>query len=267
MRKYLWILVCITTLVACNNEPGTETEIEHLDLLNSKFNDNVFEIFGHWLEEDTGTSLDTLKLYELSDEKLKYRIKDPVINVIHITVPKKEFGYLFESPFIDSLASYGPLYFNTVSTVTDLNKKPVAYQALAFYSDENKRDSVLKELFKDLGTPTDESIVNAAIGIKAHEWILNDRTIQIVSFNAQELSASSFSPNKKYYQVDFLMIDNNQKEALKNAHIYEFTEGIKLDDKVRDYSYFNLDQKQLFSDRFLLYSDEKKNNFTAGNLK
>ena len=259
------VFLSFLLLMSCQEGTQNETNKNVLDLKNSKFDEDVMGIFGNWMAEENEVSLNALLQHELSDEKLSYRIKDPVISAIHIQVPKKDFGFILESPFKDSIASYGPLYFKTVSVVTDLHKKPVAYQALAFYKSLATRDSALAILYKEWGKPDLEIEVNKSIGLKAQEWILKDRTIQIVPFNAKDLSLSSSSPDEDYYQVDFLMIDNAQKEALNKAHYYEFTEDIKIEGKLRNHTYFDLKKNQLFADRFLLYSEEERDNKESGN--
>ncbi len=261
MRNSL-ISLCMLLLLLISCKEGAENNNHGniLELKNSNFDEDVMAVFGKWMVEENEASLESLKQHELSDEKLAYRIKDPVISALHIQVPKEDFGYLLESPFKDSIAAYGPLFFKTVSVLTDLHKKPVAYQALAFYKSKETRDSVLSLLYKELGKPNLETDVNKAIGIKAQEWTLKDRTIQIVPFNAKDLSLASSSPDDYYYQVDFLIIDNAQKEALKKAHYYEFTQDINIEGKLRSHTYFDLKKNQLFADRFLLYSDEEKDN-------
>lgn len=265
MRNSLFSFILLLLLmISCQEGTENKTNKDVLDLKNSNFDENVLTIFGNWMAEENNVSLGSLMEHELSDEKLAYRIKDPIISAIHIQVPKADFGFLLESPFKDSIASYGPLFFKTVSVVTDLHKKPVAYQALAFYRSLATRDSILSILYKEWGKPDLETVVNKSIGLKAQEWILKDRTIQIVPFNAKELSLSSSSPDDDYYQVDFLMIDNAHKEALNKAHYYEFTEDIEIEGKLRNHTYFDLKKNQLFADRFLLYSEEEKDK-GAGN--
>lgn len=252
----------IFMVFSCGNpsDIGNDSQVDQLNLKDSKFEEDVFKIFGTWLSQETATPLDTLFKYQLKDENLRYKIEDPVIHAIKIKVPKEDFGYLIESPIGSEYARYGPMVFNSISVLTDRNKKPVAYQALAAYNQMNTRDSVLSLVMKDLGSPTLETVVNEGKGLKALEWTLKDRTIQIVSFNAMEVSPSIQVPDSMVYQIDFLMIDNKQKEAVKNAHFYHFTDSISLDGKMRDYRYFDLQKDQLFSDEFLLYSEEFQRN-------
>jgi hypothetical protein len=226
-----------------------------IDLERFTFRENVPLLYAKHLLNTTDVDYDSARDGALNDSMLAYRISNIITESMDLHLPVKEFGYCYRSPEMDSMARFGKGWFFQVNTLTDLHKKPVAYYARGHYDQKKDRKAFLDSFRKQYGP--------AQYAFKAKEsptwvWQLKDRTIEISTFNGFEAEfTNKGNTSRDIYYVDMLIVDNTVKDALYQAHVYEFPDKIWFHDKWHSYKDFQFEKRSVFSDNFLLSSSYK----------
>lgn len=244
-----------------SNQPTITRQNSAFNLEAINFTEKVPSLYSTHLLNEGGVQYDSARDGQLTDSMLRYKISTTITDAMKLKVPQKDFGFLYKTPVIDSLAKFQDIYFESLATLTDTNKKPVAYYARVELRDPKERKKLLEAFKKKYGNPVYSFFISSEFNQCSYEWQLQDRTIQIetssgfsVSFRSNDTAAQQ----SKYYPLDMLIIDNRFKTALYDAHVYEFPEKILYDGKLHSYKDFQFEKKQVFSDNFLLNSTNEK---------
>lgn len=259
-RRFCAILLLIPTLQFCNSaspDPADSRKKNAIVLEGINFTEALPSLYSSHIEVEEGIEYRKERDGELKDSLLRYRIHNTITDLMHLTVPQQEFGYLYRSPRIDSMALFQNIWFQKLTTLTDKNKKPVAYFAEAEFNAHKERKKVLDEFIQKYGKPVYAFQVSPEFHQCSYEWQLKDRTIQIETSNGFSVSFGgndTTAKQTKYYTLNLLIIDNKFKQAIHDAHIYEFPEKIRYEGKLHSYKDFQFEKKQVFRDNFLLNS-------------
>ena len=222
------------------------------DLETVDFNEQVSQLFAKYLLDEDGFRYDSVDVSIINSDKQKYKISNTLIDVMDLKVPQKDFGFLYKSSNLDSIAKFQHIYFERMYLLTDNNKKPIAYYAETELQNANERKAMIVQLTEKYGKPKYAFFIASDFNQCSYEWVLADRTIQIeTSFG---FSTGLKTNNGKYYKLDMLILDNKVKTALHQAHIFEFPEKIRYRGKEHSYKDFQFDKKSVFKDEFLLNS-------------
>ncbi|MCP2026257.1 hypothetical protein L1276_001401 [Flavobacterium sp. HSC-32F16] len=272
MLKIFKFFLLISILQSCNSNQQNPalvikkqaTVIEknsEFDLMLINFKENPAKLYSKNILNSNDVLYDNERDGKLTDEMLQYKITNIITDVMNITIPTKKFGYLYKSPELDSIAKFKNIYFNSLSLLTNIDKKPVAFYAETTFSKENERKKNLDEITKKLGNPKYSYTIGNEFDRRSYEWVLSDRTIQIeTSFGfSMSMDSNGNSSNGKYYPLSILIIDNKNKNDLYKAHEYEFPDKILFKGKYHSYKDFQFEKNTVFEDNFLLNSSNETN--------
>ncbi|MBO9632861.1 MAG: hypothetical protein J7578_07055 [Chitinophagaceae bacterium] len=254
------LLLLLSSLPSCNSASPEKAETKKknaFDLEGISFTEAVPSLYSKHIEVEEGIEYRKERDGELKDSLLRYRIHNTITDAMRLTVPQQEFGYLYRSPRIDSIALFQETWFQKLLTLTDTNKRPVAYFAEAEFKDPKERKKALDAFIQKYGNPIYAFQISHEFHQCSYEWQLKDRTIQIETSNGFSVSfggSDTTAKQNKYYTLDLLIIDNRAKQAIHDAHIYEFPEKILYNGKLHSYKDFQFEKKQVFRDNFLLNS-------------
>jgi hypothetical protein len=257
-------LLLYSFLQSCNStqQPSAASKQDNafnLEAIN--FTEKVPSLYASNLLLEEGVRYDSARDGQLTDSMLRYKISNTIIDIMKLKVPQQDFGYLYKSPTIDTLAKFQHICFETLATLTDNNKKPIAYFASVELRDPKDRKKLLEEFKKKYGNPVYSFFISSEFNQCSYEWQLKDRTIQIETSNGFSFSITSndtTAQQSTHYSLDMLIIDNKYKSAIHDAHMYEFPEKILYDGKLHSYKDFQFEKQQVFRDNFLLNSTNEK---------
>ncbi|KQN34370.1 hypothetical protein ASE92_12260 [Pedobacter sp. Leaf41] len=256
-------LIALVTFFSCNTKDKQPEILEAkggFDLEKVNFQEGVAKLYGNNVILSDGMRYDSAENGKLTDELLKYKISNSLLDAMKITVPQKDFGYLYQSHTSDSLAKFNGYYFSNLNILTDKNKKPVAYHAEGEIYDLKAKKAFLAKMKEKYGAPKYSIFISHHFSQSSYEWALKDRTIQLETskgFSAN-FSTDSDAKSGEYLRFDLLIIANDKKEQVHNAHIYEFGDKVLYNGKYLTLEELQLDKKSTFKDVFLLNSTDKK---------
>ena len=263
MRKSIYILfIAIFLLQSCKEKEQRQPEILEksclFDLEKINFQENVPLLYSKHIMVD-GMEYDSISDGTLTDEMLVYSINDFEISTlgIRVKVPTEDFGYCYISPTLESVARFQNIYFSNLSVLTDMNKVPVAFYAESEFSSAKERKLMIDSFIEKYGQPKHSFCLSHFFNQCSYEWELQDRTIQIATshgFRAM-FSTDEEASTGQYFELEMLIVNNNSKAALNNAHVYEFPEAYHVGKPYRD---LDIGSKVIYPDRFLLYSSDEK---------
>ena len=259
---YSWscaLLVSVLLLPSCGDtsKRSANNGNDAFDLEAITFTESLPALYATHIVNENGVQYDSARDGQLTDSLLQYRISNTLTEAMKLSVPQKDFGYLYQTPTVDSLIKFQHIYFQSLATLTDKNKKPVAYFAAAELRDVKQRKKLLEEIKKKYGQPRYSFFMSSEFNQCSYEWQLPDRTIQIETSNGFGFTiggTDTTAQQSRYYRLDMLIIANSAKPAIYDAHIYEFPEKILYDGKMHSYKDFQFEKKQVFRDNFLLNS-------------
>lgn len=257
-------LLLITIFFACNSSDGIFKKADNtFNLENIKFTEALPALYATNIVNENGVRYDSARDGKLTDSMLRYKISNTIIEVMKLSVPQKDFGFLYQTPETDSIARFDSIYFHNLNTLTDQHKTPVAYHAVATFFDPKLRKRMLESFKKKYGEPKYAFMVSHEFNQCSYEWQLQDRTIQIETSHGFSImfggSDTSSTPKQtKYYNLEMLIINNKQKSTIYDAHVFEFPEKILYDGKMHSYKDFQFEKQQVFGDNFLLNSTNEK---------
>ena len=254
-RKLMKILIFLPLILSCTLAKQTQPDVfergSKFDLEKVDFSENVKKLFSKHISIDNSSYIeyDSLSEGELTDEKLEYPSK------IRDTKPRK-FGYMYRTPLLSSVGEYGGLYFEHISILTNIEKKPVAYYA------ESKMDSIggqkklLELLNNNYGKPKYAFSIALNFNICSYEWVLKDRTIQVET--GYGLTSDSANSDGIYFNTRILIIENSYKNEIHNSHFFEYNDKVEYYGKIYTPEELGLERKQLKKDLFTLNSTNEE---------
>ncbi|WP_231426591.1 hypothetical protein [Pedobacter sp. Leaf250] len=256
-------VISLIALVSCNTkdkQPETLQAKGGFDLEKVTFAENIPKLYGNNVLLSDGMRYDSTENGKLTDTLLKYKISNSMLGALKINVPQKDFGYLYQSHTSDSLAKFNGTYFSNLNILTDKNKKAVAFYAEGEIYDLKAKKAFLAKMKEKYGDPKYSIFISHEFNQCSYEWVLKDRTIQLETSKGFSATFSSDSDAKsgEYLRFDLLIIANDKKEQVYNAHVYEFGDKVMYDGKYRSLKDLQLDKKSTFKDVFLLNSTDKK---------
>lgn len=267
MHRILFPFIVISLLFSsCQGQENQYNKVEVLErksafnLETIDFQEDVPKLYSRYLLMSDGMRYDSIDDGPLTDSMIKYRINNVIIETLDINVPQQEFGFLYKSPELDSLAKFGNSYFNTLATLTDLNKKAIAFYAETQYDNKDDRVTFIKEFIQKYGKATYAFCKSTQFDQCSYEWVLEDRTIQMETSYGVGLLISTNGESKsgKYYKLEMLILENKYKEDIYKAHICQFGDSIKYRDQYHTPQEMGLDKEHVFKDDFLLNSKHEE---------
>ena len=266
MKKTIYLLLfAIFLLQSCKEKEQPQPEIleKHcgFDLEKINFQENVPLLYSKHIMVD-GMEYDSISDGKLTNEMLKYSIGNMMTDALKLKIPKEDFGFRYVSPDLDSVARFQNIYFKNMSVLTDMNKLPVAFYAESELSSAKERKLAIDAITEKYGQPKHSFCLHHEFNQCSYEWELPDRTIQIETSHGFRTTISTFeeASMEQYFEIEILIVNNDSKEALNNAHVYEFseTEKYEYDGKFYSYKDFDLSSKEIYTDRFFLNSSDEK---------
>ncbi|MBO9732460.1 MAG: hypothetical protein J7623_27710 [Chitinophaga sp.] len=261
MKKRNLLLLVLPVVFSCKPRvpqvplPKVLEKNYGFDIEKITFNEDVPTLYSkHVMGEEI--EYDSARDGKITDTTFKYQISNTITDVMKFRMPQKDFGYLYKSPEIDSIAKFGNVYFNTLYTLTDTSRKPVAFYAAATFDSARLRAHFLDEFRKKYGPPKYSFYISNEFNHCSYEWDLSDRTIQIETSFGFEASFNSNGKSKsgKYYRLDMLVMNNKHKDEIYKAHLMDVPEKIMYDGKLRSYKDFQFEKVMLVKDEFYLFS-------------
>lgn len=258
-KKYVILIFALSALLACKNELKQATLLEsnsRFNLETVNFQEDITKLFAKHLLDEDGVSYDSVDVAIFNSNKHQYKISNVLIDAMELKVPQKEFGFLYKSKSLDSVARFQDIYFERVYVLTDIKKKPVAYYAETEFKSAKVRKAMMDKLIEKYCKPKYSFFLSREFNQCSYEWVLADRTIQIET--SYGFSTGGLDGSGIYYKLDFLLVDNKIKSALHQAHVHEFPEKILYEGKLRSYKEFQFEKKSVFKDEFLLNSTKEE---------
>lgn len=253
--SFMFLLLAMLACKMATKKVSLLEKNSAFDLETIDFNEDVTKLFAKYLLDEDGIRYDSVNVAIINSEQQKYRISNTLIDVMGLKVPQKDFGFLYKSPSLDSVAKFQNIYFERMYLLTDSQKKPIGYYAETEFENFNERKAMMDKLNEKYGKPKYAFFLASDFNQCSYEWVLADRTIQIeTSFG---FSTGVTTNNGKYYKLDMLILDNKAKTALHQAHIFEFPEKIVYRGKEHSYKDFQFEKKSTFRDEFLLNSTQE----------
>lgn len=269
MKKILPIILIVAiALVSCNEknilkqQPTVLENNAAFDLEAITFDEDVAKLFSKSPFEYHILYHESENDKKIPDSIFKYNIESYLAETFKMKVPVNDFGYLYKSRPMDSIAKIESLYFSQISVLTNLQKKAVAYSGEARLDTKTQKDAFIKEFKNAYGTPKYAFQIDTSFDQQSFEWELEDRTFQIATSKGFEMSISTNEDAKsgEYYRIDVLIIDNKSKDAIYKAHILELPEKINLKGKIdttityTSLKELGMEQVNIIEDDFLLNS-------------
>jgi len=257
-KNYLILSIALLCLGACKMEKKQASLLEtnsKFDLESVSFNEDVNKLFAKHLLDQDGISYDNVDVKVINSDRQKYRITNTHIESLDLKVPKNDLGFLYKSSSLDSVAKFQDTYFERVYLLTDNNKKPIGYYAETELETAGERNSAIAKLTEKYGKPKHAFFLGREFNHCSYEWVLADRTIQVeTSFG---FSSGISTNGGRYYMLDMLILENNAKKTIHQAHIFEYPEQIVYKGKTYSYKDMLLEKTTVFTDEFLLNSTKK----------
>ncbi|QEH42427.1 hypothetical protein [Chitinophaga sp. XS-30] len=261
MNRFVNFIAIILMLQSCSQvaiveQPEVLEKNSKFDLEMISFQEDVPGLYAkHVLVDDF--EHDSLHDGALTDEMLRYKINNTISDAFDLEVPQKNFGFVYRSPTLDSVAQFQNIYFKNLSTLADSTKKPVAFFSETEVKTEKEQQDFLATIKSKYGEPKYAFFIDHSYKLCSYEWILTDRTLEIqTSFGVRFSTSYSSAEGLKetYYRIEVLIMDNHQKENIYKAHLYEFPDKILYHGKYHSYKDFQFEKLSVFRDEFLLNS-------------
>ncbi|MFN0254921.1 hypothetical protein [Pedobacter ureilyticus] len=253
--RLAFLVLAVVAFTMCTKKTTLLERHSAFDLEKVDFKENVNELFAKNLLDDNGQSYDSVDVTIINSDKQRYRITNSRIELLELKVPTKDLGFLYKSPTLDSVAKFQDTYFERVYLLTDNNKKPIGYYAEAELGSAGERNSAIEKLTEKYGKPTHAFFLAREFNQCSYEWVLADRTIQVeTSFG---FSSDINTNGGRFYKIDLLILENNAKKAVHEAHIFEYPEQIVYKGKTYSYKDMLLEKTEVFSDEFVLNSTKE----------
>ena len=250
MKRCYFIVFALSVLLSCKNE--LLEKHSKFDLENVNFKEDVTKLFAKHLLDEDDIQYDSVDAKVINSERQKYRITSTHIESLNLKVPKNDIGFLYKSSNLDSVAKFQDTYFDEVYLLTDNNKKPIGYYAETEIETAGERSSAIAKLTEKYGKPTHAFFFGREFNRCSYEWVLADRTIQVeTSFG---FSSGISTNGGRYYKLNLLILENNAKKAIHQAHIFEYPEQLVYKGKTYSYKDMLLKKTTVFKDKFLLHS-------------
>ncbi|MET4082191.1 hypothetical protein ABIB40_002147 [Pedobacter sp. UYP30] len=262
LKRTSLIMLTSCLLFACQQKSKQTAAVEKkgvFDLQNLDFKENISKIYAKHRAEPANDDVYFPKEGKIPDSLFKYRLSNVITDAFKFKVPEKELGYLYKSAEVDSIAKFYTSYFNLLYTLTNLDKKPIAYYAEARFENSKKRKQFLDWFNKKYGKPVFSFFLSSEFNQCSYEWQLPNRTIQIETSYGIEISATSNkkSQNTTYYRLDMLIIDRKHKQELYRAHLFKVPAKIMYQGKLHSYKDLQFEKEMKVGDQFLLNSTNK----------
>jgi hypothetical protein len=261
MSQFFNFITIVLMLQSCSQipdkvQPSVLEKNCQFDLEKIDFQENLPKLYSkHLLIDDF--QYDSITDGKLTDNMLRYKISNLITDAYNLKVPEKEFGFVFRSPTLDSVALFQGVYFKHLSTLVDINKKPVAFYTEAEVNTEKEQRDFLATIKSKYGEPKHAFFISNEFNICSYEWVLEDRMLEVQTSYGIRFS-SNFSSgggsNETYYRIDMLILDNKKKENIYKAHLFEFPEKILFRGEYHSYKDFQFEKQSVFRDEFLLKS-------------
>lgn len=253
--RLAFLVLAVVAFTMCTKKTTLLERHSAFDLEKVDFKENVNELFAKNLLDENGLSYDSVDVTIINSDKQRYRITNSRIELLEFKVPTKDLGFLYKSPTLDSVAKFQDTYFERVYLLTDNNKKPIGYYAEAELESAAERNLVIEKLTEKYGKPTHAFFLAREFNQCSYEWVLADRTIQVeTSFG---FSSDINTNGGRFYKIDLLILENNAKKAVHEAHIFEYPEQIVYKGKTYSYKDMLLEKTEVFSDEFVLNSTKE----------
>lgn len=261
MNQFLNFITIALMLQSCSqirerNQPTVLEKNCQFNLEKIDFQEDLPKLYSKHLLID-GFQYDSIRDGKLTDEMLRYTISNLITDIHKLKVPEKDFGFVYRSPTIDSIVVFQDIYFKKLNTLTDDNKKPVAFYTEAEVKTEKEQKDFLLAIKNKYGAPRHSFFLSSEFNICAYEWVLADRTLEVQTSYGHRFSSGFNSGERKnevYYRIDMVIMSNHQKENVYKAHLFEFPDKIVFRDKYHSYKDFQYEKTSVFQDEFLLQS-------------
>lgn len=241
-----------------SSQPKVLDDGAGFDLEKATFNEDVPTLYSKRFINDYAFDSDSAydPTHPQADSIFRYRIESYMAGEAGLSLPKKDFGFLYKTPQLDSVAKIGGAFFHTLYTLTDLHKKPVAYYAEAEISDPKMVRQFLSNFRKKYGEPAHAYYLDRGFDVQSYEWVIADRTIQIETSFGWRASVSSdgSSSSGKYYRLDLLLLSNKAKAAIDEAHVFTLPDPFVKDGKSYSLKSLQLEPVNRAKDEFSLNS-------------
>lgn len=268
MKQILFFTFFLNTLLSCVNTTTPSQILEtngRFDLEKVTFNEDITKLFSKKLCDQDGINMDSIKPNIFSDTIFSYKIENYIAEAFQLKLPAKNLGFLYKSPQLDSVAKLDTAFCERLWTLTNNSKKPIAYYAEARFNTKKEKDLFIKNLKNKLGKTKYEFLISRDYNQCSYEWETTDKTIQIETSTGHEMSISTDNPNavsSEYYRIDILIIENQSKKSIHDAHLLILPEKFSLKGKVdpsityteKDLKNLNLEKINTIKDEFLLNS-------------
>lgn len=253
----LSIVVICCLICSCNRNSHILEENSEFDLEKINFKENISQLYSKNLLLEDGSRYDNTTDDVLTDDMIAYKISSYIIESLKIKVPQEDFGYLYKSYGNDTIAKFGSVLFQSLWTLTDLNKTPIAYYAETEFASLSDRQAFMLEMISIYGKPKYAFFIKHEFDQCSFEWQLADRTIQINTSHGfrTTFSFDGNTSNGMYYNLRMLIISNKHKDEIRKAHLYQFPDTIELNGKQYSYKELGFEKINHFYDDFSLMSD------------
>lgn len=259
-----FIFSCIGKMA--QGQPEILAQNSGFDLEKITFDEDPTALFSKNLADDENIRIDSITPKTFSDTIFKYKIENYLAEEFKLKVPKTDFGFLYKTPQLDSVAKLNTAYCERLWMLTDTNKKPVAYYAEARFNTKKEKDTFIKNLKEILGATKYEFLIDSHFNQCSYEWEFQNKVIQIETSKGVEMSVSTDKPfsTGEYYRIDILIIKSSAKEAIYKAHELILPDKFNIKGKIdANITYtqlkeLNLEKINYIKDEFLLNSYNKE---------
>ncbi|OXB14191.1 hypothetical protein [Flavobacterium reichenbachii] len=266
MVKLLQYIIVASLLQSCNSKQDTPAIVAKkqatflcknsvFDLGAITFRENPSKLYAENIIKSDDVQYYAERDGKLTDEMLQYKISNTTTKYMEIETPK-DFGFLYRSPELDSIAKFKSISFNSLSLLTNIDKKPIAFLGQTKFRKTGDRKKKLEEIKTKLGSPTHSFFVDKEFDQCAYEWVLSDRTIQIEISSGVTITFNTKGETKQetQYYLEILIVANKYKNDIYNAHKYKFPDEILYDIKYHSDKDLPFEKNNILKDKFLLLS-------------
>lgn len=273
MKQTSFFLLLTFTLFSCSNietQPKVLDENAKFDLEKITFDEDITQLFSKKLADEVGFEIDSINKKTFSDTIFEYKIENYLLEVLNLKLPSKKLGFLYKTIRLDSVAKIDNAYCERLWTLTDVNRKPIAYYAEARLNSKKEKDLFIKNLKTKFGKTKYEFLLVNDFNKCSFEWETLDKTIQVTTLkeNSTEITTDNPLPvSKEYFTIDILLIENKFKKAIYEAHLLKLPEKLSIKGKVDTTITYNkkevkkmleLDEINRIKDEFFLNSYYEK---------